>query len=79
MEFNEKIKYYFGDLKGRKWTEDDIELKNNCKLIVLTNKGYFIIDSEMVNVSNYIHNLDPEWRKSSILNTKKKSNNNMKI
>ncbi len=28
LEYNDKIKYYFGDLKGRKWTEDDIELKN---------------------------------------------------
>ena len=37
LEFNEKIKYYFGDLKGRKWTEDDIELKNNCKLISKSN------------------------------------------
>ena len=52
---------------------------NNGKLIVLTNKGYFIIDSEMVNVSNYIHNLDPEWRKSSILNTKKKSSMTFEI
>ena len=37
LEFNERIKYYFGDLKGRKWTEDDIELKNNCKLISKSN------------------------------------------
>ena len=37
LEFNEKLKYYFGDLKGRKWTEDDIELKNNCKLISKSN------------------------------------------
>ena len=37
LEFNEKIRYYFGDLKGRKWTEDDIELKNNCKLISKSN------------------------------------------
>ena len=33
LEYNEKIKYYFGDVKGRKWTEDDIELKNGSKLI----------------------------------------------
>ena len=37
LEFNERIKYYFGNLKGRKWTEDDIELKNNCKLISKSN------------------------------------------
>ncbi len=37
VEVNERIKYYFGDLKGRKWTEDDIELKNNCKLISKSN------------------------------------------
>ncbi len=24
LEFNDKILYYFGSLKGRKWTEDDI-------------------------------------------------------
>ena len=37
LEYNEKIRYYFGDLKGRKWTEDDIELKNGCKLISKSN------------------------------------------
>ena len=37
LEFNEKIRYFFGDLKGRKWTEDDIELKNGCKLISKSN------------------------------------------
>jgi hypothetical protein len=37
LEFNEKLLYYFGDLKGRKWTEDDIELKNGCKLISKSN------------------------------------------
>ena len=37
IEFNDKIKYYFGDLKGRKWTEDDIELKNGTKLISKSN------------------------------------------
>jgi phage terminase large subunit-like protein len=37
LEFNEKIRYYFGDLKGRKWTEQDIELKNGCKLISKSN------------------------------------------
>ena len=29
--------YYFGDLKGRKWREDDIELKNGGKLISKSN------------------------------------------
>tara|TARA_R110000824_G_scaffold55632_8_gene153118 strand:- start:2911 stop:4434 length:1524 start_codon:yes stop_codon:yes gene_type:complete len=37
LEYNEKIQYYFGDLKGRKWTEDDIELKNGSKLISKSN------------------------------------------
>ena len=37
LEYNDKVKYYFGDLKGRKWTEDDIELKNGCKLISKSN------------------------------------------
>ncbi len=37
FEYNEKIKYYFGDLKGRKWTEDDMELKNGTKLISKSN------------------------------------------
>jgi hypothetical protein len=37
IEYNDKVKYYFGDLKGRKWTEDDIELKNGCKLISKSN------------------------------------------
>ena len=37
IEFNDKVKYYFGDLKGRKWTEDDIELKNGTKLISKSN------------------------------------------
>ena len=37
IEYNDKIRYYFGDLKGRKWTEDDIELKNGTKLISKSN------------------------------------------
>ena len=37
LEFNERILYYFGSLKGRKWTEDDIELTNGCKLISKSN------------------------------------------
>ena len=37
LEFNDKVLYYFGNLKGKKWTEDDIELKNNCKLISKSN------------------------------------------
>jgi hypothetical protein len=37
LEYNDKFMYYFGDLKGRKWTEDDIELKNGCKLISKSN------------------------------------------
>ena len=37
LEFNEKIHYYFGQVKGRKWTEEDIELNNGCKLISKSN------------------------------------------
>jgi len=37
LEFNEKLLYYFGDQKGRKWTEEDIELKNGCKLLSKSN------------------------------------------
>tara|TARA_R100000700_G_scaffold41241_1_gene60838 strand:- start:2894 stop:4456 length:1563 start_codon:yes stop_codon:yes gene_type:complete len=37
LEFNDKFLYYFGSLKGRKWTEDDIELTNGCKLISKSN------------------------------------------
>ena len=37
LEFNEKVSYYFGNLKGKKWTEDDIELTNGCKLISKSN------------------------------------------
>ena len=37
LEYNERVLYYFGNLKGRKWTEDDIELSNGCKLISKSN------------------------------------------
>ena len=37
FEYNEKIIYYFGKLRGRKWTEEDIELTNGCKLISKSN------------------------------------------
>jgi len=37
LDYNDRIKYYFGDTKGRKWTEEDIELKNGCKLISKSN------------------------------------------
>jgi len=37
LEYNDKVLYYFGSLKGRKWTEDDIELKNGSKLISKSN------------------------------------------
>ena len=37
LEYNDKVSYYFGNLKGKKWTEDDIELKNGCKLISKSN------------------------------------------
>ena len=37
FEYNDRIKYYFGSLKGKKWTEEDIELTNGCKLISKSN------------------------------------------
>ena len=37
FEYNDSIKYYFGNLKGKKWTEEDIELSNGCKLISKSN------------------------------------------
>mgnify|MGYP003112416756 FL=1 len=37
LEFNDSIRYYFGNLKGKKWTEEDIELTNGCKLISKSN------------------------------------------
>ena len=37
LEFNDKIIYYFGKLRGPKWTEEDIELSNSCKLISKSN------------------------------------------
>tara|TARA_R100000664_G_scaffold28499_1_gene39811 strand:- start:2502 stop:4070 length:1569 start_codon:yes stop_codon:yes gene_type:complete len=37
LEFNERILYYFGSLRGKKWTEEDIELTNGCKLISKSN------------------------------------------
>ena len=37
LEFNEKIHYYFGQQKGKKWTEEDIELQNGCKLVCKSN------------------------------------------
>ena len=37
LEHNDTITYYFGNQKGRKWTEEDIELSNGCKLISKSN------------------------------------------
>ena len=37
LEYNERFLYYFGSLKGNKWTTEDIETKNNCKLISKSN------------------------------------------
>jgi len=37
VEYNELFRYYFGNLIGRKWTEQDIELTNGCKLISRSN------------------------------------------
>ena len=37
LEFNDRIKYYFGDLKGRKWTEEDVELSTGHKLLCKSN------------------------------------------
>ena len=37
LEYNERILYYFGSLKGSKWTETDVETNNGCKLISKSN------------------------------------------
>ena len=37
LEYNDRIKYYFGETRGKKWTEEDIELKNGSKLISKSN------------------------------------------
>jgi len=37
IDYNDRIKYFFGDMKGRKWTEEDVELRNGCKLISKSN------------------------------------------
>ncbi len=37
LDYNDRIKYYFGAARGSKWTEEDIELANGCKLISKSN------------------------------------------
>ena len=37
LDYNDKIKYYFGSMRGKKWTEEDVELTNGCKLISKSN------------------------------------------
>ena len=37
LDYNDKIKYYFGGMRGKKWTEEDVELSNGCKLISKSN------------------------------------------
>jgi len=37
LEYNDRFLYYFGKMKGPKWTEEDIELSNGCKLISKSN------------------------------------------
>jgi hypothetical protein len=37
LDYNDKIKYYFGNMRGNKWTEEDVELTNGCKLISKSN------------------------------------------
>ena len=37
LDYNEQIKYYFGNMRGGKWTEEDVELSNGCKLISKSN------------------------------------------
>ena len=37
LDYNEKIKYYFGNMRGSKWTEEDVEITNGCKLISKSN------------------------------------------
>ncbi len=47
---------------------------NQGKLIVFSDKGYYILDSSKVLVTNYIHNLCANWEQSPNLDTKRKSN-----
>lgn len=47
---------------------------NGGKLLVLTDRGYFKLDSEQVSVTNYIDNLDVNWDKCPNIDTKRKSN-----
>ena len=37
LEYNDRFLYYFGKTKGPKWTEEDIETSNGCKLISKSN------------------------------------------
>lgn len=37
IEENERIKYYFGNQRGKIWNKEDIELKNGCKLLSKSN------------------------------------------
>jgi hypothetical protein len=37
LDYNDKIRYYFGSMRGKKWTEEDVELSNGCKLISKSN------------------------------------------
>ena len=37
LDYNDKIRYYFGSMRGKKWTEEDVELANGCKLISKSN------------------------------------------
>ena len=37
LDYNDKIKYYFGNMRGSKWTEEDVEITNGCKLISKSN------------------------------------------
>ena len=51
LEFNDKILYYFGKLRGRKWTEEDIELTNGCKLISKSNVAGFVVAQSCTSVT----------------------------
>lgn len=37
LSYNDRIRHYFGDMKGDKWTEQDIRLANGCTLISRSN------------------------------------------
>ena len=46
IEYNDKVQYYFGNLKGKKWTEDDIELSDTISLCWMILKMRIILSPQ---------------------------------